>query len=110
MDAILGDCSLDRLRQRKSFKWTTFPPDVLPAFVAEMDFDAAETIKDAVRAAVSDDDFGYANAIGLAEAYGGFASERFGWAPDPDRVVGIPDVMTGIAEAILALTQPGSGI
>lgn len=106
----LGNCTLERLRRRRSFKWTTFPPDVLPAFVAEMDFDLAEPVKEAIVAAVGLDDLGYANAIGLAEAYAGFATDRFGWGPDPSRVVAIPDVMTGIAEVMLALTPPGSGV
>jgi hypothetical protein len=30
-------CTLAELRQRRSEKWATYPPDVLPAFVAEMD-------------------------------------------------------------------------
>jgi cystathionine beta-lyase len=110
VEELLGNCDLDRLRRRRSFKWTTFPPDVLPAFVAEMDFDVAEPVKAAIGAAISLDDLGYANAIGLAEAYSGFAAERFGWGPDPARVVAIPDVMTGIAEVVLALCPPGSGV
>ena len=61
VDAMLGNCSLELLRQRTSMKWRTFPADVLPAFVAEMDFDIAEPIKDAVRAALDAGDVGYAH-------------------------------------------------
>jgi cysteine-S-conjugate beta-lyase len=32
---------LDRLRRRRSAKWQLHPPDVLPAFIAEMDYDIA---------------------------------------------------------------------
>jgi hypothetical protein len=39
VDAVLGRCSEQQLRMRKSRKWREFPPDVLPAFIAEMDFD-----------------------------------------------------------------------
>ena len=39
-----------------------------------------------------------------------FADTRFGWSPDPPRVVAIPDVMTGISEVIQATTSPGAGI
>ncbi len=35
------DLDLDRLRRRRSEKWRAFPPDVLPAFIAEMDYDLA---------------------------------------------------------------------
>ena len=36
------DLDLDQLRRRRSEKWRAHPPDVLPAFVAEMDYDLAE--------------------------------------------------------------------
>ncbi|MGN6197967.1 MAG: aspartate aminotransferase, partial [Humibacter sp.] len=34
--------SLDQLRTRTSEKWTAYPSDVLPLFVAESDFPLAE--------------------------------------------------------------------
>jgi cysteine-S-conjugate beta-lyase len=110
VDPLLGSCSLETLRRRKSFKWRTYPDDVLPAFVAEMDFDLAEPIKEAIRAAVAISDTGYALKGELGEAFAAYASERLRWSPDPARVFAIPDVMTGIAEMIMAVTPPGSGI
>jgi cysteine-S-conjugate beta-lyase len=110
MDAILGDCSLDRLRQRKSFKWRTYPPDVLPAFVAEMDFDPAEEIKEAIVAALRAGDCGYPHVGELGPVFAEFAADRLSWSPDPDRTFAIPDVMSGIAEVIQAVTAPGAGI
>ena len=110
MDPVLGTCSLESLRRRKSWKWTEYPADVLPAWVAEMDFDLAEPIKTAVRDALDIGDTGYPTRIGLGEAYAAFADTRFGWSPDPPRVVAIPDVMTGISEVIQATTSPGAGI
>jgi cystathionine beta-lyase len=110
MDAILGDCSLDRLRQRKSFKWRTYPPDVLPAFVAEMDFDPAEEIKEAIVAALRAGDCGYPHPGELGPVFAEFAADRLGWSPDPDLVFAVPDVMSGIAEVIQAVTAPGAGI
>jgi cysteine-S-conjugate beta-lyase len=110
VDDLLGRCSLEALRQRKSFKWRTYPADVLPAFVAEMDFDLAEQITDAVTAALALGDCGYAHRGVLGEAFRDFAAGRLGWSPDPARVFIIPDVMTGIAEVVQAVTPPGSGI
>jgi cystathionine beta-lyase len=107
---MLGTCSLDSLRQRKSYKWRTYPPDVLPAFVAEMDFGLAEPITAAVTAALAIGDCGYAHKGALGEAFAAFAQQRLGWSPDPAMVFAIPDVMTGITEVILALTPPGSGV
>jgi cysteine-S-conjugate beta-lyase len=110
VDPILGDCSLANLRARTSHKWRTYPPDVLPAFVAEMDFDPAAEIKDAIRAAVAAGDLGYPHKGDLGEAFAYFAGDRLGWSPDPELVFAIPDVMTGITEVIQALVRPGGGI
>lgn len=110
MDPILGDCSLPSLRRRTSFKWRTYPEDVLPAFVAEMDFDPAEEIKDAIRAVLAAGDLGYPDKGELGHAYAEFAADRLNWSPDPAMVFAIPDVMTGIAEVIQSLTEPGAGI
>jgi cysteine-S-conjugate beta-lyase len=107
---LLGNCSLAELRHRTSFKWRTHPDDVLPAFVAEMDFDLAEPIQQAVGSAMAIGDTGYAHKGMLGEAFAEFAQSRLRWSPDPARVFAIPDVMTGIVEMIVALTPPGSGI
>jgi cystathionine beta-lyase len=110
VNQLLGDCSLDTLRRRRSWKWTEYPPDVIPAWVAEMDFDLAEPIKDAVREAIGASDCGYPHPIGLGEAYAEFATRRFGWTPGPGQVFAVPDVMTGIAEVLQEVTPHGSGV
>ena len=110
MDALLGTCSLPQLRRRRSAKWRTYPVDVLPAFVAEMDFDLAPQIGPAVAAALAIGDCGYPHKGALGEAYAAFAADRLGWDVDPGRVYPIPDVMTGLAEVVEAITPPGSGI
>jgi cysteine-S-conjugate beta-lyase len=110
VDPLLGTCALDSLRQRRSHKWRVYPEDVLPAFVAEMDFDLAAPIVDAVQAALAIGDLGYGDQGVLGEAFAGFAAARLGWAADPALVYAIPDVMTGLAEVAQALTPPGAGI
>jgi cysteine-S-conjugate beta-lyase len=110
VDALLGTCSLPALRRRTGVKWREYPDDVLPAFVAEMDFDLAEPVVRAVTDALRASDCGYPHRGRLGEAYASFAAARFGWAPDPALVYPIPDVMTGLAEIAGALTGPGAGI
>ena len=84
---------------------------MLPAFVAEMDFDVAEPIKDAVRVALDAGDLGYPARSELGEAFAEFAANRFGgWSPRPDFVFAIPDVMGGVAEVIRAVTEPGAAV
>lgn len=110
VDALLGTCALDTLRQRRSMKWRTYPADVLPAWVAEMDFDLAQPVIDAVTGALELGDCGYGLTGALDEVFAGFAAGRLGWAADPARVFAIPDVMTGLAEVVQALTPPGAGV
>jgi cystathionine beta-lyase len=110
VEGILGTCSLAELAERKSFKWRSYPPDVLPAFVAEMDFTAAAEIGEAIRAALAIGDTGYSHIGELGEAFADFAGRRLGWTPRSDWVFAVPDVMTGIVEVLLATTPHDSGI
>jgi cysteine-S-conjugate beta-lyase len=104
------DLALDRLRKRRSAKWAAYPPDVLPAWVAEMDFPVAEPIKQALRAAIDLDDCGYARPHVLPEAFAAFAAARFGWAVDPARVIAVPEVMIGVGEVLRLVTTPGDPV
>jgi len=95
MDDILGNCSPLELAKRKSFKWRTYPADVLPAFVAEMDYTLVEPISDAITAAMAIGDTGYPHVGELGEAFASFASGRLGWTPRRDWVFAVPDVRPG---------------
>jgi cystathionine beta-lyase len=108
--SIFAEISIAELRRRRSAKWTTYAPDVLPAWVAEMDFPLAEPVRAALLDAIAHDDCGYANTAGLGEAYARFALERFGWTLDPRGVVAVPDVLVGITSILQALAQPGDRI
>ncbi len=104
------DLDLDRLRRRRSEKWRLHPPDVLPAFIAEMDYDLAEPVLAALRAAVDLSDCGYATPAGLGETFAAFAAARHGWAVDPGRVHLVPDVMAGVDAILQLATEPGDGV
>ncbi len=89
----------EELRAAASVKWTYCPPDVLPAWVAEMDARPCPAVLEAVRAAVDRGMFGYPSLdrdTGLREATAGFLDRRFGWEVDPGLVLSCGDVMTGI--------------
>jgi cysteine-S-conjugate beta-lyase len=104
------DLNLDRLRRRQSEKWRAHPPDVLPAFVAEMDYDLAEPVLAALRAAIDLSDCGYAMPAGLGETFARFAEARHGWTVDPGRVHLVPDVMAGVDVILRLATEPGDGV
>jgi cystathionine beta-lyase len=104
------DLDLDRLRRRRSEKWRLFPPDVLPAFIAEMDYDLAEPVAETLREAISLGDCGYAARPGIGPAFTEFARARHDWTVDPDRVHLIPDVMAGVDALLNLATEPGDGV
>jgi cystathionine beta-lyase len=112
LNPTLTELSLERLRLRRSVKWTRYPADVLPSFVAEMDFPLAEPVRVALAEAVELDDTGYAwpEAIGLAEAFAEFAGRRLGWEVDPARVSPAPDVVGAITSVLGELTEPGNKV
>ncbi len=108
----LTELSIERLRERRSVKWTLFEADVLPAWVAEMDFPLAPAIKDALRAAVDRDDAGYANpaASGIAAGLRGFVERRMDWSPDPEQVITCTDVVAGLTDLLRVITKPGDPV
>ena len=106
--------SLEALRRRRGTKWTRYPPDVLPAWVADMDFDMVDPIRAGLARLMDANDLGYAPklpASGLPEAFAAFAARRFpGWEVAPERMVAIADIVQGIHLAIEAFTRPGDGV
>jgi cystathionine beta-lyase len=104
------DLDLERLRRRRSQKWSTYPPDVLPAFVAEMDFPLASPVKRALVEAVELDDCGYAALDGLPGALAAFAAARMAWTVEPERVSLAGDVMAGAMVALELVTAPGDRV
>jgi cysteine-S-conjugate beta-lyase len=104
--------TLDELRQRSSAKWRTYPQDVLPLWVAEMDVPLAEPIAEVLTRAVAIGDTGYSSGVDeYADALAGFAQRRWGWAvDDPARMRLVPDVMAGVVELLGLVTAPGDAV
>jgi cystathionine beta-lyase len=104
--------SLERLRRRRTVKWSLYGPDVLAAWVAEMDFDVAEPVRDALLDAVDREDFGYtpADLTELTTACAEFLAAAHGWDVDPGRIFPVADVLVGIAGALDLTTPPGCAV
>jgi len=102
---------LEVLRQRRSAKWQTYPADVLPLTVAEMDFALAAPVAEALREAVDRSDAGYARAgPDLGKALAGFAARRWNWDIDPMLVAAVTDVGVGVVELLRILARPGDAV
>ena len=102
----LHELSLADLRRRTSVKWTLHEPDVLPAFVAEMDVPLAEPVAQALSEAVALGDTGYPKAGTYGQALASFAADRWGWTVDPASTLDVADVMVGIEEVLRLHAAP----
>ncbi|WP_298088454.1 MalY/PatB family protein [uncultured Corynebacterium sp.] len=100
------------LRDRGTLKWTAYPDDVLPLWVAESDAATCPAVIDAVRAAVDREYFGYPrrSVADLAEATADWYADRYGWRPDADRIHPVADVVRGVTLAVRYLTRPDSPV
>lgn len=102
---------LSVLRARTSEKWATYPDDVLPLFVAEMDYPVAEPIVERVVERMRASDTGYVASPGaLAPAFAGFAARRWGWDVDPASIRTTTDVSVAIVETLRQAVQPGDRV
>ncbi|MER7446262.1 aminotransferase class I/II-fold pyridoxal phosphate-dependent enzyme [Microbacterium sp. NPDC097977] len=102
----------DDLHSAGSLKWTTFP-DMIGAFVAEMDFGLAPAITDAVKDALDVGVTGYLPerlAKDLSAATARWYAESYGWEIPADRVHHVPDVIAAFELAIENFTSPGSAV
>ncbi|MBK7533966.1 MAG: aminotransferase class I/II-fold pyridoxal phosphate-dependent enzyme [Myxococcales bacterium] len=98
------------LRRRQSAKWKVYGDEVLPAWVAEMDFPIAEPIRRALHAAIDAEDVGYADPRGLGNAAAPWALASWRWAIAPGDVHMVADVVTGIGEVLRVATAPGDAV
>ncbi len=101
------------LRERGGLKWGTHDPDVLPAWVAEMDFSISPPVRDALRDCAERSITGYPYPeaeLDMAEAASEFQSAEYGWTVDPTAIRPVPDVVEGIRRAVMELTPPGSPV
>ncbi|MGV9245503.1 MalY/PatB family protein [Streptomyces sp. NPDC003710] len=103
--------SLEQLRKRTSMKWRTYPEDVLPLWVAEMDVPLAPAIVEALHTAIGLGDTGYPYGSAYAEAFAEFASGRWRWdSLRVEHMAIVPDVMMGIVEVLRLITDPGDAV
>ncbi len=113
MQTATFELSLDELRSRRGAKWNLYPADVLPAWVADMDYLVAPEIHEAIRRSVEQQDYGYPYRTGedtLVAAFVERMQNRFDWTVDPERVQTVTELVQCMMAAIMAFSEPGDGI
>ncbi|OHV04363.1 MalY/PatB family protein [Mycobacterium talmoniae] len=113
----MSDSAFDRLteqqlRDRRTIKWNYFGADVLPLWIAEMDFPTAPAVLDGVRECVANEEFGYPpfGENVLPRATADWCATRYGWPVPPESVRVVPDVLKGLEVVINFLTRPESPV
>ncbi|MEM7078442.1 MAG: PatB family C-S lyase [Pseudomonadota bacterium] len=101
------DRIIDRTESH-STKWQKFPPEVLPLWVADMDFAAPDFILDALKARLEHPILGYTDRPeSLNGAFRGWLEHQFDWRVPADWIVWLPGVVPGINLTVQTLA-PGS--
>ncbi len=107
---MIHDFTDEEARRALVLKWGAVEADVLPAWVAEMDYALAPPVAEALHRAVADGVTGYPpfeTGGALGRAYAGFAQRHFGQQVDPEQVLPVVDVTAGVRVALDALGQAG---
>ena len=85
--------------------------DVLPMWVADMDFESPREVQAALEARAKHPTYGYTEVSKEdREALCGFWKRRHALEVKPSDIVLLPCVVTGMKVAIQALTKPGDGV
>ena len=95
-----------------SEKWDRYAGrDVIPTWVADMDFAAPDVVLDAIRSRVDHGVFGYTDMPpGFAPALCQHLERRHGWHVEPDWITSTPGVVNGLAITARLCSKPGDGI
>lgn len=107
---MIRDLTDDEARRALVEKWGAVDHDVLPAWVAEMDFAVAPVITEALHEAIDAGMTGYPRfgwGGELGAAYAGFAQRRYGHGVEPSSVCPVVDVTAGVRVALDVLSEPG---
>lgn len=98
-------------RATESEKWRRYPPDVLPLWVADMDFVSPEPVIRALRERVEHGLFGYPHEPPeLREVIVARLAERYAWHIQPEDIVFLPGVILGFNLACHMVAEPNSGV
>ena len=104
------DSSIDR-RSSDSVKWGAYAPDVLPLWVADIDFRSPAAVVSALHERVGHGIFGYGkDPHQLAEVVAARLAALYAWQVSPSDVVFLPGVVPGLYLSCRAFTASGDNV
>lgn len=111
--------NFDRTYDRKKtdcYKWDLAPyifghEDVIPMWVADMDFPTAQPVVDALKKRAEHPFYGYTHpGPTVKDAVVDRLKRKFNWEIEPEWVVFTPGVVPALHSAIRSLSHPGDGV
>ena len=94
-----------------SSKWSKYPTDILPMWVADMDFPAAPEILEAIRNRLEHPMLGYGVARDeLRARIVEDMQSKYHWSITPEDIVFLPGVEPGFNMGLKAMLEPGDGL
>lgn len=105
------DALIDR-RHSSSLKWDRYQGrDILPLWVADMDFPSPPPVVEALRQRVEHGIFGYTLApASLVEAVQAHVQHHYGWSIEPEWLVWMPGLVSGLNAVCRAVGETGDAV
>lgn len=104
------DRIIDR-RTTESMKWQHYDEDVLPMWVADMDFVSPQPVIDALHAHIEHGIFGYeGRPHALLDVILARLRALYGWQVAPEAIVFLPGVVPAFNLAVQTFVRPGEGL
>ena len=104
----------DKVVERRgtgSSKWSKYGADILPMWVADMDFPSAPEIVDAIKSRLEHPCLGYGVARDeLRACIVADLQAKYDWTIAPEDIVFLPGVEPGFNMALKAMLAPGDGV
>jgi len=92
-------------------KWTIFPEDVLPMWVADMDFRSPKPILDELRKVLDQGVLGYEiQHKSMQETVAARMDSLYGWKVKPEAVSAVTGIVSGFSVAARAFGSPKKGV
>lgn len=101
----------NRRNPQRSNKWNYYPKDVLPMWVADMDFPAPKPILSTLHKAVDHGVLGYElPSQALKETVAARMDSLYRWKVKPEAVVAVTGIVSGFSVAARAFCTPKKGV
>lgn len=109
---------LPNRRATESYKWHAYPPDVLPMFVADMDFVSPQPVIEALQRRVAHGIFGYpggqasplSDLPDLKEILVERMQRLYGWKVQEEEILLMPGLVTALNQVVQAVVPAGNGV